>query len=76
MFATLPIFHFEPAAHYRSPSNAYQCPLYRTPQRAGVLSSTGQSTNLVLRMALPVPAGTQPTDWMLQGATALCTNRA
>jgi hypothetical protein len=41
--------------------------------RAGLLSTTGQSTNFVLCVALPVAPGTTADDWVLQGTALLCT---
>jgi dynein heavy chain len=37
-----------------------------------VLSTTGQSTNFVLYLSLPLPNGSDPGRWVLQGVAALC----
>ncbi len=50
----------------------YQCPLYKTSARAGVLSTTGHSTNFVVHLDLPIPPCTTPDLWVLQGVAALC----
>ncbi|GFR42275.1 hypothetical protein Agub_g3172, partial [Astrephomene gubernaculifera] len=50
----------------------YACPLYRTSVRAGVLSTTGQSTNFVLYLGLGIPPDTHPDFWVMQGVAALC----
>ena len=36
----LPYIHFLPAENFKPPESDYQCPLYRTNVRAGVLSTT------------------------------------
>eukprot|EP01043_Picozoa_sp_COSAG02_P018015 COSAG02_NODE_830_length_16689_cov_10.438999_1_plen_69_part_10 len=36
----LPYIHFLPAENFTPPESDYQCPLYRTNIRAGVLSTT------------------------------------
>jgi dynein heavy chain len=51
----------------------HQIPVYKTPERAGVLSSTGQSTNFLMHMRLPMPTGTDAAKWLLQGAAVLCS---
>ena len=72
MTATLPLIHFEPIENYQPPPEHYQCPLYKTSVRAGVLSTTGQSTNYVLNLSLPIVESTTPNFWVLQGTAALC----
>lgn len=72
MTSRLPVVHFKPAVDYSPPDSHYACPLYKTMVRAGVLSTTGQSTNFVLHMALPLPVGSSPSEWIMQGVAALC----
>lgn len=72
MYAPLPIVHFSPVQNYEPPENEYQCPLYKTSVRAGILSTTGQSTNYVLNVSLPMRTGTNEDHWILQGVALLC----
>ncbi|WIA13579.1 hypothetical protein OEZ85_007146 [Tetradesmus obliquus] len=72
MRAPLPVVHFKPVQSYEPPAEQYQCPLYKTSERAGVLSTTGQSTNFVLCVSLPVARGTGTDFWVLQGVALLC----
>ncbi|KAJ9531756.1 hypothetical protein QJQ45_021904, partial [Haematococcus lacustris] len=72
MYAPLPVIHFFPERDYEPPGGQYQCPLYKTSVRAGLLSTTGQSTNYVLSVSLPVRPGTEEDVWVLQGVALLC----
>ena len=68
----LPVIHFMPVQDYIAPDTEYDCPLYKTSARAGALSTTGQSTNFVLCVSLPIREGTDRDHWILQGVALLC----
>ena len=70
MYETLPAIHFIPTENYKQPPNTYACPVYKTSVRAGVLSTTGQSTNFVVSIDFP----TKKTQeyWTLRGTAVLC----
>ncbi|KAI8465887.1 MAG: dynein heavy chain 7 [Monoraphidium minutum] len=81
MLAPLPVLHLRPRAEAAGGGGAgggareegrYACPLYKTSSRAGVLSTTGQSTNFVLCVDLPTQLGGGADKWVLQGAALLC----
>jgi dynein heavy chain len=56
-----------------SAGSMYSCPVYKTPARAGVLSSTGRSSKSFMHLRLPIPAGSAPSKWLLQGAACLAS---
>jgi len=79
MQSSLPVVHFIPIQNYVPPPllapadpKEYQCPLYKTSIRAGILSTTGQSTNFVLCVGLPIKPGTNSDFWVLNGTALLC----
>ena len=49
--------------------NAYICPLYKTSTRAGVLSTTGHSTNFVMYINLKTDQ--DPSHWTRRGAALI-----
>ena len=72
MYSPLPVIHFTPVQDCVPPDTDYECPLYKTSARAGALSTTGQSTNFVLCVSLPIREGTDKDHWVLQGVALLC----
>eukprot|EP01052_Picozoa_sp_SAG31_P002976 SAG31_NODE_109_length_24587_cov_111.480848_7_plen_3254_part_00 len=65
----LPIIHFLPVENYVIDPTHYQCPTYRTSVRAGVLTTTGASSNYVIDLS--IPCDRDPAFFVLQGTAAL-----
>lgn len=70
MIETMPVIHFIPKEDFKIDAEDYASPLYKTSLRAGVLSTTGQSTNFVLYCALPTKEA--PDKWVQRATAMLC----
>lgn len=67
---TMPVVWFKPAEDYKPDPQEYHAPLYKAASREGKLSTTGMSTNFVLKVALPTKL--PPSHWTLRATALLC----
>ena len=71
MLLQMPIIHFVPIKDYVPDENtSFAAPVYKTSTRAGMLSTTGISTNFVVTVHMPTAR--PPSEWTLRGAALLC----
>ena len=49
--------------------NHYSCPMYKTSERRGILSTTGHSTNHVMNCR--IPSAVDKSHWVLRGLAML-----
>eukprot|EP01060_Flectonema_neradi_P032219 TRINITY_DN5085_c1_g2_i2.p1 TRINITY_DN5085_c1_g2~~TRINITY_DN5085_c1_g2_i2.p1 ORF type:complete len:4162 (+),score=927.24 TRINITY_DN5085_c1_g2_i2:1218-12488(+) len=74
MYTQFPIIWLEPISTEESTGDAsttYEIPLYKTTTRAGTLSTTGLSTNLVTTLHLPTTIKS-PEHWIMRSVALVC----
>lgn len=71
MFDPLPIIWLKPGIKDQFIlSTSYQCPVYKTSARRGVLATTGHSSNFVMYILLLTSI--DPSHWINRGVACLC----
>lgn len=74
LFSDIPLMHLVPKVDRKVPDEGiYLCPLYKVESRAGVLLTTGHSTNFVL--LLEMPTDRPQRVWIVAGVAAMLSLR-
>ncbi|VDP74022.1 unnamed protein product [Echinostoma caproni] len=72
MLSPMPMLHMKPEMDYVPDPKKYIAPLYKTSARAGVLSTTGHSTNFIVEIGLP---HSMTSDYWIEKGAALLSMR-
>ncbi|CAD8108771.1 unnamed protein product [Paramecium sonneborni] len=70
IYFPLTMMFFQPMEEYQIGEEFYNCPCYKTSNRTGVLSTTGQSTNFILSIDLMTKTE-KPEYWTLRGTAII-----
>ena len=69
-FSAAPIIQFVPSEKGHTEEGEVSMPIYKTSERAGVLSTTGHSTNYII--SIDCPCSKNPAHWILRGGAFIC----
>uniref|UniRef100_A0A8D9F093 Dynein heavy chain 6, axonemal n=1 Tax=Cacopsylla melanoneura TaxID=428564 RepID=A0A8D9F093_9HEMI len=69
IYPPLPAMQLTAVTQVDTTSGRYPCPLYKTSARAGIISTSGHSTNFVT--TVPLPSEQPESYWVLKGAALL-----
>lgn len=66
----MPVIWFIPKVNYKADPEFYIAPVYKTGERKGVLTTTGQSSNFIIGVEMPTKSS--PDLWVRRAAAMLC----
>jgi len=69
LYTLMNIINFVPIEKKEQKEKVYECPVYKTAARQGILTTTGLSSNFIL--AVDLPCTENPSKWTLRGAAML-----
>ena len=72
LFSKVPIIWLKPTKNSEMREDeCYECPMYKTAERRGVLSTTGHSTNFITNVKTPKGLMEQK-HWIKRGVAMIC----
>mmetsp|Transcript_26215 Transcript_26215/g.18602 ORF Transcript_26215/g.18602 Transcript_26215/m.18602 type:complete len:82 (-) Transcript_26215:144-389(-) len=76
LYNKVPIIHLLPCEKTKlnyHPEKYYKCPLYKTVERWGVLTTTGHSSNFIITVYMPMDDRKHTSaHWVKRGAAMVC----